>query len=197
MMTWFASQSAVYQALLAGLFTWSVTAIGAATVVFAKTINQKLLDAMLGFAAGVMLAASYWSLLAPSIELAEGLDMIAWLPAVTGFVLGGAFLWGADQVIPHIHPGVPGAKPEGPSSTWHRTTLLVTAITIHNIPEGLAVGVAYGAVATGLQLDGAVTLASAVALSIGIGLQNFPEGIAVAMPIRAHGVSRRLSLLPQ
>jgi zinc transporter, ZIP family len=193
MMSWFASQSAVFQAFLAGLFTWSVTALGAATVVFAKKINQKLLDTMLGFAAGVMLAASYWSLLAPSIEMADGLGMVPWIPAATGFVLGGAFLWGADQLIPHIHPGIPNAKAEGPSSSWHRTTLLVSAITLHNIPEGLAVGVAYGAVATGMELNGTVTLASAIALSIGIGLQNFPEGIAVAMPIRAHGVSRPMS----
>ena len=183
----------MYQALIAGLFTWSITAVGAATVVFAKTINQKLLDGMLGFAAGVMLAASYWSLLAPSIELAEGLGMIPWVPAAVGFVAGGVFLWVADQVIPHIHPGIPGAVPEGPATNWHRTTLLVTAITLHNIPEGLAVGVAFGATAAGMELSGSVTLASAVALAIGIGLQNFPEGIAVAMPIRANGVSRLMS----
>jgi len=193
MLVWFSSLSALNQALLAGLFTWSITALGAATVVFVKTINQKLLDSMLGFAAGVMLAASFWSLLDPSIELARGLGMIPWVPAVVGFILGGAFLWIADQLIPHIHPGVPGALPEGPASTWHRTTLLVTAITLHNIPEGLAVGVAFGAVASGIELDGTVTLASAIALAVGIGLQNFPEGIAVAMPIRAHGLSKFMS----
>ncbi|MBT3449949.1 MAG: ZIP family metal transporter [Bacteroidetes Order II. Incertae sedis bacterium] len=190
MVEWFSAFGPIQQALMAGLFTWSVTALGAALVVFAKVINQKLLDAMLGFAAGVMLAASYWSLLAPSIELAESLDMIAWLPAGVGLVTGGAFLWLADQLIPHLHPIIPDIEPEGPPTSWHRTTLLVTAITLHNIPEGLAVGVAFGAVASGMEMGGIVSLSGAIALAIGIGIQNFPEGIAVAMPIRAQGSSR-------
>jgi len=188
--TWFTDSSPVIQALIAGLFTWSITAVGAATVVFARTINQKLLDAMLGFAAGVMLAASFWSLLAPSIELSSGQGIPEWWPAALGLVLGGGFLWAADQVIPHLHPVVPGIPAEGLPVEWRRTTLLVTAITLHNIPEGLAVGVAFGAVAAGVDMAGVMTLPAAVALAIGIGIQNFPEGIAVAMPIRARGVSR-------
>ena len=190
MIDWFQSIDPVGQALVAGLFTWSVTAAGAGTVVFVRGVNQKLLDGMLGFAAGVMLAASYWSLLAPSIELAETMDIPAWLPAAAGLLAGCAFLWTADQLIPHLHPGMPGIKPEGPPTALHRTTLLVLAITLHNIPEGLAVGVAFGAVASGVDMGGTMTLAGATALAIGIGIQNFPEGIAVALPIRANGKSR-------
>lgn len=190
MIEWFQSIDPVGQALVAGLFTWSVTAAGAGTVVFVRGVNQKLLDGMLGFAAGVMLAASYWSLLAPSIELAETMAIPAWLPAAVGLLAGCAFLWTADQLIPHLHPGMPGIKPEGPPSDLRKTTLLVLAITLHNIPEGLAIGVAFGAVASGVDMGGTMTLAGATALAIGIGIQNFPEGIAVALPIRATGKSR-------
>lgn len=178
-MSWFEAQSPVVQALLGGLGTWAVTAAGAAGVVLLRRLNQRLLDVMLGFAAGVMLAASFWSLLAPAIELAG-----------SGLVLGGLFLRAMDAVLPHLHPGYPPAAAEGVATHWHRTTLLVAAITLHNIPEGLAVGVAFGAVGAGLEMNGAVTLAGALALTIGIALQNFPEGVAVAMPIRAAGVSR-------
>jgi ZIP family zinc transporter len=190
MREWFITSGPVTQAFVAGLFTWSITALGAALVVFARTVNQKLLDGMLGFAAGVMLAASYWSLLAPSIELSAHTSMPAWFPAATGLVLGGAFLWMADKVIPHVHLFKSRSEAEGISTEWRKTTLLVLAITLHNIPEGLAVGVAFGAVAAGIDMAGSITLTGAVALAIGIGIQNFPEGVAVAMPIRARGVSR-------
>lgn len=182
-MEWFASQSPVLQALLATLFTWGVTALGAAPVFFARTINQKLMDGMLGMAAGVMIAASYWSLLAPAIELSAG----SWVPATVGFVSGGMFLYLLDKILPHLHPGLPMKDAEGIHTGWHRSVLLVLAITLHNIPEGMAIGVAFGAVAA--HFEGA-SLGAAIALAIGIGIQNFPEGTAVAMPLRREGLSR-------
>ncbi len=177
----------ILQALLATLFTWGVTALGAAGVFFHKTANRKLIVAMLGFAAGVMIAASFWSLLAPAIEMAAGSGVPAWLPAVVGFLLGGGFLYGIDKILPHLHLGLPMSQAEGIKTSWQRSILLVLAITLHNIPEGLAVGVAFGAVAAGLP---AADLTGAIALAIGIGLQNFPEGLAVAMPLRGEGMSR-------
>jgi ZIP family zinc transporter len=176
----------VVQALIATCFTWGVTALGASLVFFFKNVHQKLLDAMLGFAAGVMMAASFWSLLAPAIELSEGKAYPAWLPALVGFLSGGVFLRVIDQFLPHLHVGL--VKAEGLPTRWRRSVLLVLAITLHNIPEGLAVGVAFGAVAHGLP---AASLGAAVALAIGIGLQNFPEGTAVAVPLRREGMSRR------
>jgi ZIP family zinc transporter len=173
----------IVQALAATLFTWGVTALGATPVFFARTINRKTMDGLLGFAAGVMIAASYWSLLAPAIEMSAG----RWFPAACGFMLGGIFLRVVDKILPHLHPEFPIARAEGIKTTWQRSTLLVLAITLHNIPEGLAVGVAFGGVAAGLP---AATLGGAVALAIGIGLQNFPEGTAVAMPLRREGMSR-------
>jgi ZIP family zinc transporter len=183
----FAGLSPVTQALLATLFTWSVTAAGAAVVFFFGTVNRRLYQAMLGFAAGVMIAASFWSLLAPAIVMAEQDGGPAWLPAVVGFLAGGVFLWSADKVLPHLHPGLPLQQAEGLPTRWRKSSLLVLAITLHNIPEGLAVGVAFGAVAHGLE---SATLGGAVALAIGIGLQNFPEGTAVAAPLRLEGMSR-------
>jgi len=194
-MDWFESQPAVVQALLGGLVTWAVTAAGAAGVVTLRRLSQRLLDVLLGFAAGVMLAASFWSLLSPSIALAESLEIPSWLPAASGLVLGGVFLRLVDALLPHLHPGFPQGEAEGIATHWHRTTLMVTAIVLHNIPEGLAVGVAFGAVSAGLELNGAVSLSGAVALTIGIAIQNFPEGAAVALPIRALGVSRSRSFL--
>jgi zinc transporter, ZIP family len=176
----------VLQAIVATLFTWFVTALGAAPVFFTRTINQKLMDGMLGMAAGVMIAASYWSLLAPAIQMSQELAIPSWMPATLGF-LGGVFLWGADKLLPHLHPLAAVWEAEGISTSWHRSTLLVLAITMHNIPEGLAIGVAFGAAASGAP-DASV--AGAIALAIGIGLQNFPEGTAVAMPLRREGVSR-------
>ncbi|MBN2463983.1 MAG: ZIP family metal transporter [Dehalococcoidia bacterium] len=177
----------IVQALLATCFTWVMTALGAAVVFTAKDISRRVLDAMLGFAAGVMIAASYWSLLAPAIEMSEGKDIPAWLPAVAGFLLGGIFLRLMDRLLPHLHIGFPTEEAEGVKTSWRRSTLLVLAITMHNIPEGLAVGVAFGALAAGLP---AASLGAAVALAIGIGIQNFPEGLAVSMPLRREGMSR-------
>ncbi len=184
---WFTKLAPIVQALLGTLFTWGVTALGAGLVFFFKKINRRVLDGMLGFAAGVMVAASFWSLLAPSIEMAESLGMPPWLPPVVGFLLGGAFLRLIDLLLPHLHLDQPVEQAEGLPTTWKRSVLLVLAITLHNIPEGLAVGVAFGALA--YNLPGA-TLAGAVALALGIGIQNFPEGTAVSVPLRREGLSR-------
>lgn len=180
----------VLQALIATCFTWFVTAAGAATVFIRRDMSRRTLDAMLGFAAGVMIAASYWSLLAPAIEMSEGKDLPAWVPATVGFLMGAIFLRAADRLLPHLHPGFRTDQAEGIKTSWQRSTLLVLAITLHNIPEGLAVGVAFGAVAAGLP---SATLAGAVALAIGIGIQNFPEGLAVSIPLRREGMSRMRS----
>jgi ZIP family zinc transporter len=149
-----------------------------------------MLDAMLGFAGGVMIAASYWSLLAPAIEMSEGKSIPSWLPAVVGFLAGGLFLRALDKLLPHLHIGFPTEEAEGVKTSWRRSTLLILAITLHNIPEGLAVGVAFGALAAGVP---ATTLSAAIALAIGIGIQNFPEGLAISMPLRREGLSRRKS----
>ncbi|HEY56871.1 MAG TPA: ZIP family metal transporter [Dehalococcoidia bacterium] len=180
----------VVQALVATCFTWGMTALGAATVFMAREIKRKTLDIMLGFAGGVMVAASYWSLLAPAIELSAGKDIPAWVPAVVGFLAGGFSLWGLDRLLPHLHLGFPTSEAEGVKTSWRRSTLLVLAITLHNIPEGLAVGVAFGALASGLP---SATLAAAIALAIGIGIQNLPEGLAVSVALRREGMSRRRS----
>ncbi|HUW60155.1 MAG TPA: ZIP family metal transporter [Candidatus Bathyarchaeia archaeon] len=182
----------IWQALLATVFTWGMTAVGAAPVFFAKSYNPRVLDAMLGMAAGVMIAASFWSLLAPAIELSEMMNVPGWLPATAGFLLGGAFLWVTDKILPHLHEGFAHGQPEGIKTSWQRSTLLVLAITLHNIPEGLAVGVAFGAAAA--SVDGA-TIGGAIALALGIGIQNFPEGTAVAMPLRREGLSRLKSFM--
>jgi ZIP family zinc transporter len=187
MLTWFKEIHPVAQALLATLFTWGVTALGATAVFLFKEINRKMLDGMLGFAAGVMIAASFWSLLAPAIEMVENEGGIPWIPAVIGFLAGGAFLWLTDKILPHLHLGFPMEKAEGIPTNWRRSILLVLAITIHNIPEGLAVGVAFGAVASNLP---SASLGAAIALAIGIGIQNFPEGTAVSVPLRREGLSR-------
>lgn len=178
----------VLAALYATTFTWALTALGASLVFFFKSMNRAVLDGMLGFTGGVMVAASFWSLLAPAIEMSGGEGFAKVLPAAVGFFLGALFLFGLDKVLPHIHINFKEA--EGIKTPWHKTTLLVLAITLHNIPEGLAVGVLFGGVAAGF--DGA-TIGGAVALAIGIGLQNFPEGFAVAMPLRRQGVSRKKS----
>ena len=190
MPVWFVDMHPVMQALLATLFTWGVTALGASVVFVFKTVNRKLLDAMLGFAAGVMIAARFWSLLTPAIALAEEMGVRPWVPAVVGFLAGGAFLWSVDKILPHLHLGFPRSEAEGIKTSWHRSVLLVLAITLHNIPEGLAVGVAFGAVASGIE---SANLGAAVALALGIGIQNFPEGLAVAAPLRREGWSRRKS----
>jgi len=182
----------ITQALMATLFTWGVTAAGAALVFFTRKVNPKLMDGMLGFAAGVMIAASFWSLLAPGIEMAEQIGHVPWLAAVIGFMGGGLFMRLTDRLLPHLHLGLDTAQTEGIKTSWQRSTLLVLAITLHNIPEGLAVGVAFGAVAAHLP---SATLGGAIALAIGIGLQNFPEGAAVSLPLRREGMGRTKSFL--
>jgi zinc transporter, ZIP family len=191
-MNWFLEQNAILQALLAGTFTWGITALGAALVFLTKNISKRVLDVMLGFAAGVMIAASFWSLLAPAIEMCSGMGTLAFLPAAIGFVLGAIFLRLVDMFLPHLHLNAPMSEAEGVKTSWQRSTLLVTAITLHNIPEGLAVGVAFGAVAAGLE---SATIAGAMALALGIGIQNFPEGTAVSVPLRREGMSRTRAFL--
>ena len=175
-------------ALIATLFTWFVTALGASLVFFFKTMHRAVLDAMLGFTGGVMVAASFWSLLNPAIEMSEKMyPTWPWMPAAVGFLLGAMFLFALDKVMPHLHLNFQDNETEGAKTQLHKSILLVLAITLHNIPEGLAVGVLFGAASLGL--DGA-TIPAAIALAIGIGIQNFPEGFAVAMPLRRIGMSR-------
>lgn len=184
---WFQQLSPVKQALVGTCFTWFVTALGAGLVFFFKSINRKVMDGMLGSAAGVMIAASFWSLLAPAISMVEESGGTAWLPPLIGFLSGGFFLWAVDKLLPHLHPGFPTSEAEGIHTGWHRSILLVLAITLHNIPEGLAIGVAFGAVGAGYP---SATLGGAIALALGIGIQNFPEGAAVSVPLRREGMSR-------
>ena len=192
MTDWISQFSPVPQALIGTMFTWGLTALGAALVFFFKRIDKNVLNSMLGFAAGVMIAASFWSLLAPGIEMAEDLGQTAWLTATIGFLGGGLFLFLVDKILPHLHMGLETKEAEGVKTSWQRSILLVLAITLHNIPEGLAVGVAFGAVSYGLP---SASLGGAIALAIGIGLQNFPEGAAVSIPLRREGLSRRKAFL--
>ncbi len=189
-MEWFSGLNPVVQALIATIGTWFVTAMGAALVFFAKNISQKYLDASLGMAAGVMIAASFWSLLAPAIEMAAEQSGAAykWIAPLIGFLTGAVFLRIADKILPHLHPSMTVA--EGPKTSWQRSTLLVLAITLHNIPEGLAVGVAFGAAAHLTGQAHTAQIGAAIALAVGIGLQNFPEGTAVALPLRRDGLGR-------
>jgi ZIP family zinc transporter len=182
----------VILALMFTLFTWAVTAAGAGLVFFTGAVRPKLMDAMLGFAAGVMIAASFWSLLAPGIEMAGQMGQTPWITAAAGFLGGGLFMRLMDRLLPHLHPGLEMGQREGIKTSWQRSTLLVLAITLHNIPEGLAVGVAFGAVAAHLP---SATLGGAIALAVGIGLQNFPEGAAVSLPLRREGMGRLRSFL--
>ncbi|MCX8083368.1 MAG: ZIP family metal transporter [Calditerrivibrio sp.] len=178
----------IIQALFAGIFTWLLTAAGASMVFLFKSINKKILNSMLGFAAGVMIAASFWSLLSPAIELAEKHSDKPWIPAVMGFLAGGAFLLAIDNFIPHLHQGLKIEKAEGIKTSLQRSILLVLAITIHNIPEGLAVGVAFGSVHSQANFT---SIGGAIALAVGIGIQNFPEGAAVSIPLMREGFSKR------
>jgi ZIP family zinc transporter len=180
----------ILAAFYATMFTWFLTAAGASLVFFFKTMNRAVLDGMLGFTGGVMVAASYWSLLAPAIEMSEGEGFIKVIPAASGFLMGALFLFALDKTLPHLH--INFKETEGIKSPWQRTTLLVLAITLHNIPEGLAVGVLFGGVAAGIP---EASIAGAVTLAIGIGIQNFPEGIAVSMPLRRMGMSRSKSFM--
>ncbi len=190
MAEWFAELSPIRQALIATLFTWGMTALGAAAVFFFRELDRRLLDAALGFTAGVMIAASFWSLLAPSIELSAEMGSIEWVPPLVGFLGGAASMRLADWLLPHVHLFAPETAVEGVKTNLRGTALLVLAITLHNIPEGLAVGVAFGAVASGYE---SASLGAAIALAVGIGLQNLPEGTAVAVPLRREGLSRARS----
>ena len=186
----FSGMDPIIAALIATTFTWLVTAAGASLVFFMKSMSRRVLDGMLGFTGGVMVAASFWSLLAPAIELSGRDGGSTWAPAAIGFFLGAVFLFIMDKFMPHLHINFNKYEAEGVKTNWHRTTLLVMAITLHNIPEGLAVGVLFGAAASGLP---EASIAGAIILTIGIGIQNFPEGLAVAMPLRRQGVSRAKS----
>jgi ZIP family zinc transporter len=190
----FSGLSPIMQGLVGSTFTWLVTAMGAAVVFFIKDVRKGFMDTLLGFTAGVMLAASFWSLLNPAIEMAQltWSHQWAWVPVAIGFLGGAIFLFSLDQWLPHLHLNEPIEKSEGVKTNWNRTVLLVLAITLHNIPEGLAVGVAFGAVAEGIP---GADLAGAIALTIGIGIQDFPEGLAVALPLRRFGMSRTKSFL--
>lgn len=192
LLEFFESVGPVWGALIATTGTWLLTALGAASVFMFKRMERKWLDTMLGFTGGVMIAASFWSLLAPSIEMSENLSVPDWFPAAVGFGCGALFLFVLDKYLPHLHINFAEGEKEGVQTDWHKSTLLVLAITLHNIPEGLAVGVLFGAVA--VDLPGA-SLAGAVTLAIGIGLQNLPEGVAVSMPLRRLGLSRRRSFM--
>lgn len=184
----FAQLNPILAAFLATTFTWFLTAVGAGFVFFFKTLHRKVLDTMLGFTGGVMLAASFWSLLQPSIEMSETLyPSMPWMPAAVGFLIGGLLIFSLDKWLPHLHINFRQEEKEGVPTNWHSTTLLVLAITLHNIPEGLAVGVLFGAASLGM--DNATT-AGAVALALGIGLQNLPEGTAISVPLRRQGLSR-------
>jgi ZIP family zinc transporter len=197
---WFIVQTPVIQALYAGLFTWALTALGAALVFLFNSSNRKALDMSLGFTGGVMIAASFWSLLSPAIAYVEmqnemGIsDSPSWLAPAIGFFLGASFLFLLDKIIPHLHIFAKREEAEGMETNWRKTILLVLAIALHNIPEGLAVGVAFGALANpeilGLEGHSVFTMGSAIALAIGIGIQNFPEGFAVSMPLRRQGLSK-------
>ncbi len=183
----FQNLNPVWQALLAGVFTWGLTALGASLVFFNKQFNQKQFDAMLGFAGGVMIAASFWSLLAPAIEMLEKTNIAKWIPPAIGFLAGAVFLRLIDKILPHLHLGFQNNEAEGIKTSWKRSTLLVLAVTLHNIPEGLAVGVAFGAAASGFE---GASLSGAIALAVGIGIQNFPEGFAISAPLRREKLSK-------
>ena len=185
---WFLALHPMAQAFIAGLFTWGMTALGASLVFFTKQVSFKLLDSMMGFAAGVMIAASIWSLILPAIDMAEAQGHIGWIPAVIGFLLGGLILRVCDHYLPHLHIGLPRDEAEGLPTSWRRSTLLMLAMTLHNIPEGLAIGVLFGAAIQSIDLEMSAALAPAVALAIGIGIQNFPEGVAVSLPLRRDGM---------
>jgi zinc transporter, ZIP family len=187
MIQFFIELSPIYQAFIATCFTWFLTALGASTVFITKNISRRVLDFSLGLSGGVMIAASVWSLLIPSIEMSAEKYELSWIPSTTGFILGAAFIRIADKILPHLHLGFPISEAEGIKTSWRRNVLLVLAITLHNIPEGLAVGVAFGALATGFE---GATLASAITLAVGIGIQNMPEGLAISMPLRGEGMSK-------
>ena len=186
-LAYFEGLDPVYAAFLATLFTWGLTALGASLVFLFRGMNRAFFDGMLGFTGGVMVAASFWSLLAPGIEMSPGEGFVKVIPALVGFGLGALFIFALDKILPHLHVNFKMSESEGIKTPWHKSVLLTLAITLHNIPEGLAVGVLFGGVAAGFE---GASIGGAVALALGIGLQNFPEGFAVAMPLRRQGLSR-------
>jgi len=190
-MNWFHNLSPIVQALLASVGTWGATSLGAALVAFTKKSSQKLLDACLGMASGIMIAASFWSLLEPAVRLSARMygESYKWMPPIASFLLGAVVMRVIDRLLPHLHPDL--AVAEGPKTSWHRSTLMVLAITLHNIPEGLAIGIAFGSVANLLGAERIAQVGTAIGLAIGIALQDFPEGAAVALPLRREGFSRR------
>lgn len=188
-MDWFESLSPVIQALIAATFTWGVTALGALVVYFFKEINKKVLDTILGFSAGVMIAAAFWSLIAPSIELSAELGYIEWLLPAVGFIVGGLFVLLSDKFLDKVLKSKGNLRSD---SSLKRSILLISAITIHNIPEGMAIGVAFGGIASGVP---GMALIGAIMLALGIGIQNFPEGAAVSLPLRSEGYSRFKSFM--
>ena len=187
MLIFYQNLNPILQALIAGCFAWALTALGAATVFLAKDIKGRFMDMMLGFAAGVMTAAIFFSLLSPSIQISKSLNVLVWIPPLVGFVAGGLFMLAFDKLLPHLHLGLSVDHAEGITTHWKRTILLVLAMTLHNFPEGLAIGVAFGALASGSSV---ATLLSAITLAIGIGIQDFPEGLAVSIPLRKAGLPR-------
>ena len=184
MLEWFSSLNYVIQALIATIFTWTVTALGASIVFLFKKINKSIMDAMLGFAAGVMISASFWSLLSPSIEMSKTLNLNPWLIASIGFILGGLLLFIGDKIFDRLEKN----KNKNEKNKMKRCMMLIFSITLHNIPEGLAVGVAFGSIAYGLV---GATESAAIMLALGIGIQNFPEGTAISIPLRREGMSRK------
>ena len=202
-LTYFESINPILGALYASLFTWILTALGASLVFLFKGMNRAVLDGMLGFTGGVMIAASVWSLIIPALEHQEmkiasadtdfslSDNFFILIPVIVGIALGAGFLYLLDKYLPHLHINFPEDKKEGVHNNYKKPTLLILAITLHNIPEGLAVGVLFGAAANATDLISMQeTIIAATTLAIGIGLQNFPEGIAVSFPLRRSGVSR-------
>ncbi len=186
MVSFFSNFSYPIQAFLAALFTFFVTTLGASIVIFFKKINNRILNSMLALAAGIMLAATFWSLLSPGIEMAENLNMMPWLTALIGIISGTLLLIIGDKFFTAFQ------KKKKKEKNLNKILMLIFSITLHNIPEGLAIGVAFGSLK--YNLDG-VTLLSAISLAIGIGIQNFPEGSAISLPLRSYGFSRKKAFL--
>jgi ZIP family zinc transporter len=187
MKEWFIHLNPIAQATLMASLNWFFTAMGASVVFGFKNLSRRALDVMLGFASGVMLSATFWSLLLPSTEISRQNHLPIWLPGSVGLLLGWIFMRGLDIVIPHLHIGAPEGGEEGLSTHWRKTLLLVLAVTLHNLPEGIIVGVSFSASSLNPQI---APLSASLALSLGVGIQDFPEGLAVAVPLRREGLSR-------
>lgn len=191
MFIWFTSLNYPIQAMIATIFTWAITSLGSAVVFLFKNVKKSALDAMLGFAAGVMIAATFFSMLSPAIEMATSLNMIPWLVVSLGFLGGGILLFLGDKLFDFLTKKE-DKKKTNENSSLKRSVMLIASITLHNIPEGMAIGVAFGSIAYGIE---GATVMAAVMLAIGIGIQNFPEGSAVSLPLRRDGMSRSKAFL--